>query len=115
MILSIPKITIYLKKLNDCGYEMKIMNFNSYLQLIKDNKFELFKNLIFNTKNFDINMKSENNGNTLLHETVNDGCIYVKFIELLLDCGADKNLKNNDGKSAYELSLRLNRQTFFDY
>ncbi|OUM70570.1 hypothetical protein PIROE2DRAFT_66691 [Piromyces sp. E2] len=54
----------------------------------------------------DINMKSKN-GNTLLHEAVRNK--KPEIVKLLIEKGIDKQIKNNEGESAYELNEKMNK------
>jgi len=66
---------------SDSGFEMKELKFNSYSLLIKKGKNDLLKKIIHNTKNFNINMKNEENDNTLLDEAINNNnTVITKFL-----------------------------------
>jgi len=66
---------------SDSGFEMKELKFNSYSLLIKKGKNDLLKKIIRNTKNFNINMKNEENDNTLLDEAINNNnTVITKFL-----------------------------------
>jgi len=84
----------------DSGYEMKELKFNSYCLLIKNKKNDLLEKIISSTQNFNIDMKNEENGNTLLHEAINNN--NVDIIQYLIDYGANKYIKNNDEENAID-------------
>jgi len=92
---------------SDSGYEIKELKFNSYSLLMRNNKCDLLKKIIINsTQNFNIDMKNEENGNTLLHEAIYNNNIDI--IQFLIDYGANKYIKNNDGENAINYNLNKN-------
>jgi len=94
--------------LYDCGsdvYNIKTITFEALKQIITDNNLSLFKKLMAN--NIDINMKSSENGNTLLHYSISYG--NINMVKYLLKYGADKEIKNNDGQNAYNINMNFNK------
>jgi len=55
------------------------------------------------SENFDINSRNKN-GDTLLHQRTD-----VLIVKILLRCGADKTIKNNDGLTPYDIAYRNGR------
>jgi len=92
---------------SDSGFEMKELKFNSYSLLMKNNKYDLLKKIISSTQNININMKNKENGNTLLHEAIYNNK-NTDIIEYLLNYGANKYIKNNDGKNAKDCNEKHN-------
>jgi len=104
------KITKYLF---DCGFNNFVIvntqkSFEGFRQVIQDGNLELLKLIMINE--FDVNTKNQSNGWTLLQYA-----IYYKetrIVQYLIDCGADKNIKNNDGKNAHDINRDNNRDNF---
>ncbi|KAK2183985.1 hypothetical protein NP493_288g03000 [Ridgeia piscesae] len=53
-----------------------------------------------------VNKKGPSGGNTALHEAVALGAGGQEVIDTLLSCGANPQLKNNKGESAYDLAVK---------
>jgi len=105
------KITKYLF---DCGFNNFVIintqkSFEGFRQIIQDGNLELLKLIMI--KDFDVNTKNQSNGWTLLQYAI----FYkeTKIVQYLIDRGADKDIKNNDGKNAHDINRDNNRDRNF--
>jgi len=85
-------------------YNSNNICFESFSQIIMDNKLNLFKKLV--DDNFDIN-RIGNDGNTLLHYAIS--CGHLDMVKYLLRCGADKSIINYKGQNAATINMDCNR------
>ena len=78
-------------------------------QIVEKNNFDYLQILFENGS--DVNTV-DNDGNSLLHHSINSNCD-IKIFKLLLDKGASPNIKNNNGMTAFHIAcMNKNKNEF---
>lgn len=98
----------YLYQLGFNSYRMRTITFSTFHQLILKNELNILKLLIDNNYNFDINMKDNSNGWTLLHYAI----FYrnIDIVKYLIESGADPHTKHNLIHDAFDINDSSNKK-----